>query len=363
MNTRKLLNGAAAPALAIVFSLIVTSIILLLFGASVPTVFSEMWQYGIDSRSITLILNLATTYYLSAVAVAIGFKMNLFNIGVNGQYMLGGMVAAACAGAMKFPGIIAIPLTLAIAMLVGAAWSGIAAWLKVARGVSEVISTIMMNFIALGIISYTIIRTNVGRDTALNVRSTMPIPESGRLPGWAIIDNQAKIYGFVIVAVIVGVSYWFILNRTRFGFDLRASGMSASAAAASGVNSKRMIVITMLISGAIAGLVGLPDLMGTDPYAYTLNFPSGYGFTGIAIALLGRNNPLGIAFGSLLWAFLDVSSQILDLEGVPREIVTIMQGVIVLAVVVAYELVRRNRVKSQQQSVGRVLGQTAEAQS
>ena len=363
MNYLKIRTALTAPALAIVFSLLVTSVILLLFGASVPTVFAEMWQYGIDSRSITLILNLATTYYLSAVAVAIGFKMNLFNIGVNGQYMLAGMVAAACAGAMHLSGIIAVPITLAVAMVVGAAWSGIAAWLKVSRGVSEVISTIMLNFIALGIISYTIIRTSVGHDTALNVRSTLPIPESGRLPGWAIIDGQAKVYGFILVAIVVGALYWFILNRTRFGFDLRASGMSASAAAASGVNSKRMIIITMLISGAIAGLVGLPDLMGTDPYAYTLNFPSGYGFTGIAIALLGRNNPIGIAFGSLLWAFLDVSSQILDLEGVPREIVTIMQGVIVLAVVVAYELVRRNRVRSQQQSVGHALGQTLEAHS
>ena len=357
MTRQRFLNAAAAPALAILFSVIVTSIILLLFGANVPTVFTEMWQYGIDSRSITLILNLATTYYLSAVAVAIGFKMNLFNIGVNGQYMLGGMVAAAFAGSMTLPGAVAIPLTLLIAMTVGAAWAGIAAWLKTARGVSEVISTIMMNFIALGIISYTIIRTHVGQDTAVNVRSTRPIPVNGRLPGWAIIDPQARVYGFVLVAIAVGITYWFVLNRTRFGFDLRASGMSASAAAASGVNSKRMIIVTMLISGAIAGLVGLPDLMGTDPYAYTLNFPSGYGFTGIAIALLGRNNPIGIAFGSVLWAALDVSSQILDLEGVPREIVTIMQGVIVLAVVVAYELVRRNRVKAQQQSVGEALSQ------
>jgi simple sugar transport system permease protein len=120
-----------------------------------------------------------------------------------------------------------------------------------------------------------------------------------------------------------------------------------------------MTIYAMLASGAIAGLVGLPDLLGKE-FSYTLGFPANYGFTGIAIALLGRNNPIGIAFGALLWAFLDVSSQILDLEGVPREIVTIMQGVIVLSVVVAYELVRRNRVKTQQQNVGKAL---ASAQS
>jgi len=110
----------------------------------------------------------------------------------------------------------------------------------------------------------------------------------------------------------------------------------------------------MLISGGIAGLVALPDLLGSS-HTYTLNFPTGFGFTGIAIALIGRNNPLGIAFGALLWAFLDVSSQQLDLVGVPQEIVTILQGVTVLAVVIAYEIVRRNKVKAQQRDVGLAL--------
>jgi simple sugar transport system permease protein len=215
----------------------------------------------------------------------------------------------------------------------------------------------MLNFIALGLISYIIIRTNVGRAASFNVRGTEIIPPNGRMVGWNLLSPTIKVYGFIIVAALIGVLYWFVLNRTVFGYDLRASGLSVSAASASGVNSKRMVVIAMLISGGIAGMVGLPDLLGNDPYSYTLNFPSGYGFTGIAIALLGRNNPIGIAFGAILWAFLDVSSQILDIENVPREIVTIMQGVIVLAVVVAYELVRRNRVKSEQQNVGEALTQ------
>jgi len=129
---------------------------------------------------------------------------------------------------------------------------------------------------------------------------------------------------------------------------------AATAARTSGIDAKRMTVITMLISGALAGLVGLPYLLG-DAGSYNLNFPTDWGFTGIAIALLGRNNPVGIAVGALLWAFLDVSSGQLILEGVPREITTIMQGVIVIVVVMSYEIVRRNQVKSEQKNVARAL--------
>ena len=120
--------------------------------------------------------------------------------------------------------------------------------------------------------------------------------------------------------------------------------MSETAAVASGVNVKRMVVTTMLLSGAVAGLVGMPQLLGAS-YTYSQDFPAGLGFTGIAVALLGRNHPVGIAIGALLFAFLSSSSQILDLNDVPKEIVTIMQGVIVLSVVIAYELVRRYRVR------------------
>ncbi|MFM2276710.1 MAG: hypothetical protein RIT12_106 [Actinomycetota bacterium] len=233
-------------------------------------------------------------------------------------------------------------------------WAGIAAWLKVARGVSEVISTIMLNFIAIGIISYIIVRTPIGTETSLNIRGTAAIPESGMLRGIAFIDPGTPIYGFFFISIVIGIAYWFLLNRTRFGFDLRATGKSATAARTSGVQSNRMIVVTMLLSGAVAGLVGLPYLLG-DTGSYTLQFPTDWGFTGIAIALLGRNNPLGIALGAILWAFLDISSGQLILEGVPREISTIMQGLIVIVVVISYEVVRRYQVKSEQTSVAKAL--------
>ena len=150
--------------------------------------------------------------------------------------------------------------------------------------------------------------------------------------------------------MLAGIGYSVLLNRTRFGFDLRATGRSETAAVASGVNVKRMVLITMLLSGAVAGLVGMPQLLG-DSYSYSLDFPTGLGFTGIAIALLGRNNPIGIALGALLWGFLDASSVALDLDGISKEIVVIMQGTIVLSVVIAYELVRRYGIAQEQRRV------------
>jgi len=161
--------------------------------------------------------------------------------------------------------------------------------------------------------------------------------------------------GFIVVSALVGLGYWFLLGRTRFGFDLRATGMSEPAAVASGVDVKRMVVASMLLSGGVAGLVGMPILLGAS-HSYGQDFPSGMGFTGIAIALLGRNHPIGVGFAAILWGFLDVSNQILDLEGIPKEIVTIMQGIIVLAVVVAYEVVRRWRINAEQRRVAAQLG-------
>jgi general nucleoside transport system permease protein len=347
----KRIDTLIAPLVAVSFSVFFAAIILLIFGANPIETFLRMFNYATTPRSMALILNSATTYYFSAVAVAIGFKMNLFNIGVNGQYRLATAVAALVAGYVTFPGYLGIPVIIFVSMLVGAAWAGIAAWLKVVRGVSEVISTIMLNFIAIGLIAYIMAPSVLGVKTAENVIGTPIIPQGNRFPGVSLPGGPIPVYGMIFLAMLLGFTYWYILNRTRFGFDLRAVGMSPSAAVASGVNVKRMTVYAMLLSGAVAGLVGLPLLLGAQ-YTFTVNFPGNYGFTGIAIALLGRNHPVGIAFGALLWAFLDVSAQILDLVGVPREIIVIMQGVIVLSVVIAYEVTRRIKVKRQQAAVG-----------
>ncbi|WP_406862702.1 ABC transporter permease [Streptomyces sp. HUAS MG47] len=357
IDKERLLLGIAAPVLAIVAAFLITALVLAATGKEPFSAFGIMFDYGIKSDSQVYIINKATTYYLAGIAVAIGFRMNLFNIGVDGQYRLAAFFAAAVGGALTLPGIVQIPLIIVTAMIVGAMWAGIAGVLKTTRGVSEVVSTIMLNFIATAIIGYLLQPGRLGHlDAAGTKVATTPLPESSRF--FDFPTTPTPIYGFVVVAVLAGVAYWFTLSRTRFGFDLRTVGQSDTAAAASGVDVKKMVITSMLISGAMAGLIGMPTLLN-DSYEFGGDFPVGIGFTGIAIALLGRNHPIGIALAAILWAFLERGGQQLEFEDYDREIVGVMQGVIVLCVVIAYEVVRRYGIKRQQRQVGEKLAAQA----
>ena len=354
LDLRKVGLGLAAPVLAILVAFLVTSMVLLLAGDPVVAVWTQLLTAP-RPRLVVAIINGASVYYLSAVAVAIGFRMNLFNIGVDGQYRVAAFAAAVFASQGWLPGWLNIIVSLLIAVLVGGLWAGIAGWLKITRGVSEVISTIMLNAIATGLVSFLLFRV-ADSTVGSNVTNTKTIPVSSQVPGFALIPGtQNKVYGFIVLALLVGVAYWVVLNKTRFGFDLRATGRSETAAVASGVNVKHMVLIAMLISGAAAGLVGMPLLFGQD-FSYGTTFQPGLGFAGIAIALLGRNHPVGIAFGALLWSYLEQQSNGLQITvGVSSELVFIIQGVIVLAVVIAYEVVRRAGLRMEQRRVARAL--------
>jgi ABC-type uncharacterized transport system permease subunit len=346
-----------AALVALVFSIIITSIVLSVSGFNPPSTFQAMFEFGKDPDSIVNTVNRAATYYLSALAVAIGFRMNLFNIGVDGQYRLAAMLAAAAGGAWALPAVLHQVVIILVAVVVGGLWAAIAAILKVTRGVSEVISTIMLNFIASGLIAFLLNPQRLAVKVAgSNNIGTKPISSSGRMPGISYPGSELKIYSFVLVAVLAGIAFWYMINRTRFGFDLRATGLSQSAAVASGVDAKRMVVVAMVMSGAVAGMVGMPQLLGGS-YSYSLDFPTGIGFTGIGIALLGRNSPVGIAFASLLWAFLDQSSQILDFNDIPKEIVAITQAAVLLSVVIVYEVVSRVGQRIDQRHVAAQLGE------
>ena len=352
----------AAPLLAVGVALLVSSLVLLANGNSPVTTFATMIENGTQPSSIVVIVNNAVPYYLSAVAVAVGFRMGLFNIGVQGQYSLAALIAAAAGAAVSLPAPLHVLFVLVVAMATGAAWAGVAGVLRVTRGVSEVISTIMLNTIAVGLGAYLLTTYFAERvEGSLNV-ATRELPASARFPALDVpagavlglfgaeMPPGRGLYGFLLVAVVVGVFYAVLVGRTRFGFALRATGLSPSAALASGIDAKRMTLATMLLSGALAGLVGMPYLL-SESGRYSLDFPPGLGFAGIGIALLGRSSPVGMALAALLFAFLDRSSAPLQLEGIPAEIAVIMQGTIVLSVVVAYEVVRRARLRQVERDV------------
>jgi simple sugar transport system permease protein len=340
-----------APALAVAIAVVISAVVMGLLGVDPLQVLKVMVDLGDTPTqqvtAVVAILNRSLPLFLAGLAVAIGFRMSLFNIGVEGQYRMATIMAATVGAAVALPAPLHIALIIVVAMAVGAIWAGIVAVLKVTRGVSEVISSIMLNTIALGLASYLLTGPFRGSPDGASVVSTAEIPESGHLGGLngifdalGLVNPPRQLYGFLLIAVVVGIVIWVLLQRTRFGFDLRATGLSPSAASASGVDARRMVVKTMLLSGAVAGLIGLPDLLGRT-HEYNSDFTSGLGFLGIAVALLGRNNPGGIALAAVLYAFLDRAAVPLQAASLPSSVVTIIQGTIVLAVVVANEIARR----------------------
>jgi ABC-type uncharacterized transport system permease subunit len=148
--------------------------------------------------------------------------------------------------------------------------------------------------------------------------------------------------GFLPFAIVIGISYYLLLYRSRFGYDLRLSGMSPAAATSAGVRPKAMVLKTIILSGCVAGLVGMSDLLADPQYhKYGDQFPKTLGFTGLALALLGRNHPAGIAAAALVWATIERATQRLSIIGIPQEIGTILQGSFLLAAVIVYEVIRR----------------------
>ena len=369
---RSVALALAAPTAALIFAVIASSIFLLIAGSNPINAYGDMIEYGSQLEIQVDILNRATPLYISGVAAAIGFKMNLFNIGVEGQYRLAALFAAYIGALVTLPPVFHIALMLIVAMVVGGAYSGIAGVLKVTRGVNEVISTIMLNAIAIsGLIAFLIKEWQEGGqiqiDSSIRV-GTKEIPESGIMPNinsWLEVFTREigkgkELTGFLLVAVAVGIAYHIIINRTRFGFDLRASGINPFAARSGGVKDKRMVLGAMVLSGVAAGLVGMAEVAKLG--RYNPNFVSGLGFAGIAVALLGRNHPGGIAIAAVVFAFLDISSGVLQITGsASREIVYIMQGIILLAAVISYEVVQRYRLREEAKLAGDALSEVETA--
>ena len=338
-----------APAVALALAAVVAFGVLALAGADPIAVLRDALAYGLRPTTLIAVANKALPYYLAGIAAAVGFHLRLFNIGIDGQYRLAAFAAAVIGAAVTLPAPLHIALIVVVALVVGWGWAAIAGLLFVRRGVNVVISTIMLNAIATGIIAYLLSPLRLAQQAAgSNNVTTATIPQSGWIPG--IPTPAGDLNGLLVLAVAVGAAYWFVLNRTTIGFEVRAMGLAQRAATVAGIRAPRLALLTMAASGAIAGLVGLPQLLGAS-HRFGLDFPAGLGFTGLSVAILGRNHPVGVAIGAFVWAFLERSAQVLDLAGISKEVVTILQAVIVLSIVVAYEFVRRVRARQERRYV------------
>ena len=343
----------AAPAAAATLALTVAGGILALTGANPITTLHDALVYGLQPTTLIAVVNKAIPYYLAGIAAAVGFHLRLFNIGIDGQYRLAAFAAAVVGAAVTLPAPLHVALIVIVALVVGWGWAAIAGLLYVRRRVNVVISTIMLNAIATGIIAYLLSPSRLAQQAAgSNNVATAVIPESGWIPG--IPTPAGDLNGLITLAGLVGIGYWFVLNRTTLGFEVRAMGLSERAALVAGMRAPRLALLTMAVSGAIAGLVGLPQLLGAS-HRFGLDFPAGLGFTGLSVAILGRNHPVGVAIGAFVWAFLERSAQVLDLAGISKEVVTILQAVTVLSIVVAYELVGRVRARRERRRVAQVV--------
>lgn len=357
MTVRRILRAAEAPLIAAVAALLVSSIALLIAGDNPITAFQEMWKTIDSTESVVIIINKAVPFYVAGVAVAIGFKMNLFNIGADGQYRLGALFAAAVGAAIDLPAPLHVLVICLTAMFVAAMWAAIAGVLKVTRNVNEVISTIMLNYIATGISAFLLIENDFfrNRNAASLAAETKPLPKSARLPpmnefielfGFNFAPGVV-LHGFLPYAILLGIGYHLMLNRSRFGFELRTSGLNAPAAQSAGVNPKAMVLKAIILSGAIAGLIGMSNLLADPQFGkFGDQFPKTLGFTGLALALLGRNHPVGIAAAALVWATIERATQRLSLLGIPQEVGLIMQGSFLLAAVIAYEVMNRRNLEA-----------------
>jgi simple sugar transport system permease protein len=346
----KIWRASLAPLIAAASAIIISSIALLISGNNPVEAFQEMWKTIDSTQSVVVIVNTAVPLYIAGVAAAIGFKMNLFNIGTNGQYLLAALVAGWAGAEVSLPPLLHVPFVILVAVAVGGCWALIAGILNVTRNVNVVVSTIMLNYIAIGISAFLLAEVFRDKENGGLVAQTKVMPESARLPALNPIFEffgfdfppNVELFGFLPIAILLGVAYHILLNRSLFGYELRLSGLNPDAALSAGVNPKRMVLITLFMSGAVAGMIGLPFLMSDPSFLkYGDAFPTMIGFTGLGIALLGRNNPAGVAAAAIVWATIERATQRLGPIGIPPEIGKILQGSFLLTAVIAYEVVRR----------------------
>lgn len=323
------------PLAAVTFGLLAGGVFVLSIGKNPLAVYAAILQSVFGSpRSFLDVIGQATPLVFTGLSVAFAFRTGMFNIGAEGQYIMG-LLAAGVAGTQLhwLPGPVLILVCLLAGTLAGGLWAAIPGWLKARRGVHEVINTIMMNYIAL-YVTNTFVLSNWLRDT--NYQSTHEIPQKALIPRF--MGTTAN-YG-IILALLAAVVVYYLLWRTKLGYEIRATGHNAEAARYAGINVPNRLLTALVISGLLAGLGGAVQTLGVKRRVHQLFGFTGVGLDGIAVALIGRNHPAGIILASLLYGTLYRSSAAIQLStGVPKQVVGIIQACIIFFIA-ADEIVR-----------------------
>jgi simple sugar transport system permease protein len=332
------------PILAVIIALILGALVMLATGVELPRIgvaFGALFNGAIGSPSaLSETLTAAAPLTLAGLGIALGFRAGLFNIGAEGQLILGGLAAVVVGFALTgLPAYIHLPLALLAGALVGAAWASIAGWLKAATGAHEVITTIMLNLIATQLVGYLLRNPPVqkpGRSDPIS-QSVLPSAQLPRLFTW--FDPSLRVHAGILIMIAAVVLVYWLLFRTTVGFEFRSSGSNQEAARYAGMRSGLIIVLVMACSGALAGLAGANQVLGVLGRA-SPGFSGGAGFNAIAVALLGRSHPVGVLFAGLLFGALEAGGrQMQATAGVRIDLIAIIQALII-AFVAAPLLVR-----------------------
>ncbi len=327
------------PLLNILLAMIVAGLIILLIGENPLEAVQIMLAGALGyDEGIGYTLYYTTNFVFTGLAVAVAFHAGLFNIGGEGQAYIGGLglglAMLASDGWLPFWAL--LPLGILASAAFGAAWAAVPAVLQAYRGSHIVITTIMFNFIASALMVYLLV--NVLIEPGSMSPESREFAQAAWLPfmhellaGFGITVTATPLNLSVVWAGIACVAVWVYIWRTRWGYQLRTVGLNEAAAVYAGINPRRVIVLTMCISGALAGFVGMNEVMGVH-HRLLLNFTAGYGFTGIAVSLMGRNHPFGIVLASLLFGLLYQGGAELAFEipTMTREMVVMLQGLVIL---------------------------------
>jgi ABC-type uncharacterized transport system permease subunit len=346
-----LITQGIALVAAFVFAGIVGAIIIAAFGENPLVVYSTVWQFGTSRpEDFARVLESATPLIFSALAVAVAFRAAMFNIGVEGQYIVGMMTASAAAVTLDavLPGFTLLPAVILAAVAGSTIWAAVPGILKVKTGAHEVVTTIMMNGIAVSLVAWALLNPLRSAEQGLiDLRTDRFAPDAlvptvGESLGIEeTIPPSVHFTWLFFVAILACLLVWFLLYRTRLGYEVRALGSSAGSAEAGGVSIGATQIKVFLLSGFLAGFVGLNHLLGDQGFLGSI-YQTGLGFEGIGVAFLGRNSPIGIPVAAILLGVLRRGQDgIAVTTDLPEEILVILEGVLILSVVIAYGIATR----------------------